>query len=63
MSFDRHCNLLLIARHDDWLQGTAVNRPLVVWWSAVGEEFASLIIMPQSFKDAMPVSCELHKYF
>ena len=63
MSFDTHCNILLIARHDDWLQGTLVNRTLVVGWSGVGEEFASWIIMSQSFRDAMPVNCELHKCF
>lgn len=63
MSFDTHCNFLLIARHDDLLEGTAVNMSLVVGWSGVGEEFASWIIMSQSFRDAMPVNCELHKCF
>lgn len=48
-----------------WVEGTLVNRRLVMWCEGVGEGevFCGPIIRSQSFREAVSLDCEHQKSF
>ena len=65
LPFDMLCSFALQLNIVFWVEGTAVNRRLVIWWWGVGGEevLYSPVIRAQALSEPVSLQCELHKHF